>query len=110
VHTLILRNVRLRRIQAMCPHHKTHCFLFDADLIEVLHQSAEELCAAVQLSFPRSSDLETAAAIIVRTMVDSAVAGERDANTLKARALATLQENYPSVAICGVHAPSLSVH
>jgi hypothetical protein len=96
--TIAMRDVSLLLDQAVCPQRTMNCFIFDADLIETLHQAAEELCAAVERSFANSSDLEAATSLIVKTLVNSAVDGERDASTLKAEAVATLEKSYPSIA------------
>ena len=97
-------------VQVMCPQHPEVCFLFDADLIETLDQSAEELCMALERSFPNSSDLDAAKSLIVKTLVNSAVGGEREASALKAGTLATLQRTYPSIAFDGAPSKSVFIH
>jgi ABC-type tungstate transport system substrate-binding protein len=83
----------------MCAQTASQCFIFDADLIELLHQSGEELCAAVASSFLNSADLEIAAALITSALIDSAVMGERNASAWRLAALKKLQLAFPSVAI-----------
>jgi hypothetical protein len=46
----------------------------------------------------------------VKTLVNSAVDGERDASTLKADAVATLQKTYPSVASDVTFSQGLFIH
>ena len=94
----------------MCPQRTANCFIFDADLIETLHQAAEELCAAVERSFPNTSDLDAATSLIVKTLVNSAVEGEREATVLKAKAVAALQRTYPSVAFNETFSQGLFIH
>ena len=105
--TIRVRDVSLFWSRAMCRHRPT-CFVFDPELIDTLYQSAEELRAALELSFPDASDFEAATSLIVSTLVDSAVAGARESSALKAAALATLQEAYPRIAIN--EAVSSSIH
>lgn len=108
--TIAMRDMSLFWVQAMCPQRAAICFLFDADLIETLYQSAEELCMAVERSFPNVADLDAATSLIVRTLVNTAVDGEREASALKTEALATLQRTYPSLAFNETSSKSLSVH
>jgi hypothetical protein len=109
-HTIAMRDMSLLLDQAMCPQRTTNCFIFDADLIETLHQLAEELCAAVERSFPNSFDLGAATSLIVKTLVNSAVDGEREASALKAAAVATLQRTYPSIAFDETFSLGLFIH
>ena len=94
----------------MRAHHESSCFIFDADLIELLHQSADELCVAIEGSFANRSDLEIAKSTIVKAVVDCALEGERDGSNLRTRALESLQQIYPSLAIDEALALALSVH
>ena len=87
-------------VQVMCAQTAPACFIFDADLIELLHQSAEDLRAAVAPSFRDLADLDVASCLMANTLIDRAVTGERDATVLKGAALTALQRAFPAVAIC----------
>jgi hypothetical protein len=71
------------------------CFIFEADLIELLHHSADQLRVAVETSFPNCVDLETATDLINATLIDSVVSGERNASALRLAVLSRLQSLFP---------------
>jgi hypothetical protein len=85
-------------------------FIFEADLIELLHHSADQLRMAVETSFPNCVDLEIATDLINATLIDSVVSGERNASALRLAALSRLQLAFPSIAIHEAMAASSSVH
>jgi hypothetical protein len=85
------------------------CFIFEADLIELLHHSADQLRVAVETSFPNCVDLEIATDLINATLIDSVVSGERNA-ALRLAVLSRLQLAFPSIAIHEAMAASSSVH
>jgi hypothetical protein len=86
------------------------CFIFEADLIELLHHSADQLRMAVEKSFPNCVDLEIATDLINATLIDSVVSGERKASALRLAALRRLQLAFPSIAIHEAMTASSSVH
>ena len=108
--TLGVRDLRLRRSIVMRAHHEISCFIFDAELIELLHQSADELCVAIERSFANRSDLEDAKFTIVKAVVDCALEGERDASNLKSSVMATLQDIYPALSLSEAVALALTMH
>lgn len=102
-----LRENELVAVQAMCAQTMPPCFTFNADLIELLEQSADDLRDAIAPSFPNLPDLEVATKLMTNSLVESAATGERNVVLLRRAALAALQRAFPSVSINKVSAPSL---